>query len=131
MDPIRHGRARQHMARLYAEDPQRFIDRSQQWRADNREKSRPSRLLENDRRRAKVRGAYVDRIYRKVVWERDCGICHLCGTVAELDNWHLDHIVPLSRGGMHSYENVAVSHPACNLRKHTKLVSELREAQDD
>ena len=48
---------------------------------------------------------------------RDKGFCHICGRAVFHENWHLDHIIPLSRGGEHSYRNVAVSHPVCNIRK--------------
>jgi 5-methylcytosine-specific restriction endonuclease McrA len=37
-------------------------------------------------------------------------------------NWHLDHVVPLSRGGEHSYANVQVAHPFCNLSKGPRLI---------
>ena len=77
------------------------------------------------RRRALKRGAPAERIYRAVVFERDAGRCHLCGKKVR-GKWHLDHIVPLSQGGEHSYRNVAVAHPACNLRKHTKRIGQLR-----
>jgi 5-methylcytosine-specific restriction endonuclease McrA len=55
------------------------------------------------------------------VWERDEGVCGICGTAADLSDWHLDHVVPLSKGGEHSYANTQVSHPVCNLRKHAKV----------
>jgi 5-methylcytosine-specific restriction endonuclease McrA len=51
------------------------------------------------------------------VLERDEGICHICGAVVDENKWHLDHIVPISKGGAHSYTNVATSHPKCNLEK--------------
>lgn len=70
------------------------------------------------RRRARERNApVVERIYRAKVWERDGGICHICGLPADPALWHLEHIIPLARGGEHSYRNVAVSHPICNAHK--------------
>jgi 5-methylcytosine-specific restriction endonuclease McrA len=47
------------------------------------------------------------------LWQRDGGMCHLCLRPVE-GGWHLDHVIPLSRGGKHSYANCAVSHPRCN-----------------
>jgi 5-methylcytosine-specific restriction endonuclease McrA len=55
---------------------------------------------------------------RYAVWETCNGICHICQRPADPTDWHLDHIIPLSRGGDHTYANVAVSHPMCNMRKH-------------
>lgn len=75
-------------------------------------------------RKARKRGADAERIYRSVVWERDGGTCRLCGIPADPGQWHLEHLVPLSRGGPHTYANVAVSHPACNLAKSTRTLAE-------
>ena len=38
--------------------------------------------------------------------------------------YHVDHIIPLSRGGSHSMDNLAIACPACNLAKSNKLLSE-------
>lgn len=62
-------------------------------------------------------GQAAVRILRATVWERDGGLCRICGLAAVEDDWHLDHIVPLACGGKHDYDNVGVTHPACNLRK--------------
>lgn len=64
-----------------------------------------------------------ERIYRDVVWSRDNGICHICNKPCDIDRWHLDHIIPLSKGGTHTYDNVAVSHVTCNIRKKDKVLT--------
>jgi 5-methylcytosine-specific restriction endonuclease McrA len=69
------------------------------------------------RRRARIRGNQVERISRRAVYERDQGRCYLCGKAVEPDHWHLEHIVPVARGGSHCYGNVAVACPECNWRK--------------
>jgi 5-methylcytosine-specific restriction endonuclease McrA len=58
-----------------------------------------------------------DRITRTHVWERDMGMCHICKQATDRNDWHLDHITPLARGGTHTWDNVAVSHASCNLAK--------------
>ena len=78
------------------------------------------------RRRALKRGATVDPVSRAVVFDRDAGRCHLCGKKVNPKHWHLDHIVPLSQGGEHSYRNVAVSCPFCNMSKGAKIRGQLR-----
>jgi 5-methylcytosine-specific restriction endonuclease McrA len=69
-----------------------------------------------NRRRARQRGAFKENVERQKVWERDVGVCGICGEPAQEDDWHLDHIVPLGPGE-HCYENVRVAHPTCNIAK--------------
>ena len=51
-------------------------------------------------------------------------ICHICGGAidprAGKDDWMrvtLEHIIPLSKGGTHTRDNVAPSHWRCNMVK--------------
>jgi 5-methylcytosine-specific restriction endonuclease McrA len=76
------------------------------------------------RRRARERGARVEMVRRADVWQRDEGVCGICSKPAERADWHLDHVVPLSKGGDHSMANVQVSHPSCNRRKAASLPSD-------
>ena len=80
-------------------------------------KGKDSYTSSNAARRAQRRNAFVERVYKSVVWKRDGGICYLCGEKCG-DDWHLDHKIPLSRGGQHSYLNTGVACVACNLSKH-------------
>ena len=73
------------------------------------------------KRKAKVRGAQVEPVSRRRVWERDAGICQLCGDPVPFDEMHLDHVVPVSKDGKHSYDNTQTSHATCNLEKFNKL----------
>jgi 5-methylcytosine-specific restriction endonuclease McrA len=71
-------------------------------------------------RRARKAALFVERVYRARVWAKDGGICHLCLTAANPNDWHLDHIISLTSGGTHEHDNCAVSHPACNWSKTSK-----------
>jgi 5-methylcytosine-specific restriction endonuclease McrA len=51
-------------------------------------------------------------------------VCHLCGEdispLAKKDDWMrvtLDHVIPLSRGGTHTWDNVKPAHWQCNMTK--------------
>lgn len=101
----------------YRLNRERSMACSRAWRTANPDAYRECRAR---RRAQKIAGALVEDVKRQVVWERDAGRCYLCGKKANPNDWHLEHIVPLSRGGEHSYRNVAVSHPACNYRKGTR-----------
>lgn len=54
--------------------------------------------------------------------------CHLCGDPIDPALKHpdpmsasVDHLIPLSRGGSHSVQNVRPAHLTCNLRKGVRL----------
>ena len=67
------------------------------------------------RRQARARGAtVVEKFTRADVYERDGGRCHLCGEPVDPARWDIDHLVPIARGGQHTFDNVAVAHPSCN-----------------
>ena len=61
--------------------------------------------------------AEKDHLFRRMIYERDGGICALCGTPVDFDRMHLDHRQPEVLGGSNNAENMQVTHPACNIRK--------------
>lgn len=84
--------------------------------------------IDNHRKRAALRrargadGAFFEVVNPGVVYDRDGGVCGICdGWVFAGEEWHIDHIHPLSKGGAHSYANVQLAHAFCNLSKGTKF----------
>ena len=59
-------------------------------------------------------------ISRRAVFLRDRHECQYCGAGAE----NLDHIVPRSRGGEHTWENVVACCRPCNARKENRTPQE-------
>lgn len=59
---------------------------------------------------------------RDLVFRRDGYCCAYCGDTKT--EFHLDHIVPWSRGGDHSAANLTVSCAPCNQSKGDKLLEE-------
>jgi 5-methylcytosine-specific restriction endonuclease McrA len=85
-------------------------------------KANPDKVRDKEAtRRARKADAFIEAIDRQVVFARDQGTCGICQTAVAPEGWHLDHKQPLSKGGQHSYDNVQVSHPVCNLRKGNKI----------
>ncbi len=55
---------------------------------------------------------------RRAVFARDGHRCQYCGAGAE----NLDHVIPRSKGGPHTWDNVVASCTPCNARKGDKLL---------
>ena len=82
------------------------------------------------RRRALLKHATIidEVIDSAVLYVRDKGICSLCNTyVPKGLKWPepmaatMDHIIPLTKGGEHSWKNVALAHFICNTRKNNRI----------
>lgn len=73
----------------------------------------------NFKHRANTRTRGIAR--RKAIYDRDFGMCYLCKQIVPFNNFELDHLVPSSRAGDSSPENLAVSCVSCNRRRGTKL----------
>lgn len=75
------------------------------------------------RLRTYVRVPYRARVpmTRAALMHRDRYRCGYCGGKAET----IDHVIPRSRGGEHSWENCVASCAPCNHRKADKLLTEL------
>ena len=69
-----------------------------------------------------VRVPYTRRtaMSRRALFARDDFRCQYCGCFAD----SLDHVVPRSRGGQHTWENVAAACRPCNLRKRDRTPAE-------
>ncbi|MFV0309734.1 MAG: HNH endonuclease [Desertimonas sp.] len=57
---------------------------------------------------------------RRAVFARDDYRCQYCGSAAD----SIDHVMPRSRGGPHSWENVAAACRPCNLAKRDRTPDE-------
>lgn len=100
------------------ENPERRRTKLRTWRERNPDKTKASLL----KRYALTRGASdAELILRSEVYDRDNALCRYCGIKLGKEEWHLDHIVPVSKGGKHTKDNVCVSCPSCNLGKGNKI----------
>lgn len=67
----------------------------------------------------------------KKVAERDHDICHICGRKVDWNDYKIvngkkvalanypsrDHLIPLCKGGTHSWDNIRLAHISCNSKK--------------
>src|SRR3990167_5309193 len=97
-------------------------EEKRRWRAAHAEKNREIR----QRRRVRLRGGFVERVDLAVLVARDggyCGICHK--RVAETER-SIDHVLPVSKGGTHSYANTRLAHLAFNIERGNRGAAQLR-----
>jgi hypothetical protein len=89
----------------------------------------------NHRRRCQIQQTAVagDIITVHALWQRDKGKCHICRKKVDLSIKgrtslapSVDHLLALSKGGAHTWENVALAHFGCNARKCAKGGTQLR-----
>lgn len=111
-DDVRMGNARwRHANPSYAS----------QHRLDNAPKYRVYR----ENRRAREANGVLSRNIVERLYERQRGMCACC-SVALGDRYHLDHVIPLSRGGSNTDDNVQLLLDKCNARKGSRLPTEIR-----
>ena len=60
----------------------------------------------------------------KSVRSKRTAVCYYCQKQVSTKDVHFDHMVPLSKGGPHSVENLCVSCAHCNLSKHDKMLQD-------
>lgn len=94
----------------------------------NYERFKPRLLEASHRRRAKHLDQFVENVNHQKVFERDKWRCGICGEKVDRSGKRgprmpsLDHIVPISQGGEHSYANTQCAHYRCNLSKNDGFV---------
>jgi len=80
------------------------------------------------RRRVLQRNGFVERVYLAVLVERDKGRCGVCSKPVPVKQRSIDHILPVSKGGAHSYANTRLTHLRCNVLRNNRGAAQLRLA---
>jgi len=89
------------------------------------------RKAHKDARRKRLKGNYSELVKAIKVFERDKWHCKLCGCIVQKKNIYaenaaeIDHIVPVSLGGVHTYSNVQTLCRKCNQSKSNQLIGQL------
>ena len=97
-------------------------------------KKYPDRARAHDKagrtnRKARMRGADVsdtkiNGLIRKWRMEHRF-VCFYCKNTFSTDLLHVEHVVPIAKGGKHSVSNICKSCPRCNHSKSSKLVHQI------
>ena|SRR3990167_5730115 len=109
----------------YLKKPQHYIQKATKWAKDNPEKRRAI----SRRNAAQYEGLKKEKDLKpnyESVLERDGLFCYLCvEDILDGEKYHVDHIIPITKGGWHAEFNLAVAHDICNISKQNKLPDEL------
>jgi 5-methylcytosine-specific restriction endonuclease McrA len=112
----------------FKSDP-KYKLKEKQWRKNN-----PHKVANNSRDRARRRGALSEYYTRQQIFDRDGYDCYLCSTPVDLNaphvqgqpGWetypHVEHVIPLSKGGDDTLSNVKIAHAKCNIDKGVRLL---------
>lgn len=113
VDPDLIGRA---AAALAEREPVRVVD----------EQAERKRTADRERTRARSAECHPDLWLelRATVFARDGHRCVYCGDVTE--PLHCDHVVPFSKGGRSTLDNLATACASCNISKGAKTLEEWR-----
>ena len=65
------------------------------------------------------------RLSRQSIYNRDNYTCYICGEEFSEGKLSIDHVIPLSRGGKNTFENMATCCKNCNYKKGSQTLSEL------
>lgn len=112
---------RQIKAEWQRQNPEKRREQYLRWKQRDPEKARAVGAKANRRRRARKHSAPRDNYTLQQIWERENGKCCLCRKGVRIVEAHIEHWVPLSKGGRDTLENVRVAHPSCNQRKAVKM----------
>lgn len=102
--------------KYYQENKEKYAE----WERRAHEKNPHIHLAAKSRYMARQHGCEVIPYDRKAVYERDGGRCRYCGKATKA----VDHVLPLSRGGPDSFENVVLCCHSCNVSKNNRTVEE-------
>jgi 5-methylcytosine-specific restriction endonuclease McrA len=96
-------------------------DKVRQWKKKDRQINKARILADNAKRRSFFAGETSPQI-RQLYALRDFYRSMSLG-----DDFHVDHIIPISKGGLHLFENMQVIPAICNLRKGAKILGMMQK----
>lgn len=98
------------------------------WLAANRLRHNEMRLKKYHQYKEQYREFY--RLYgtkapRRCVifmkWEMAGHLCYICGRDLPFDDIHVDHVIPVTKGGTNDIKNLMPTHSKCNKNKSDRL----------
>jgi 5-methylcytosine-specific restriction endonuclease McrA len=105
-------------------NPEKSRETTKKWVKNNPERVFAHYLTR--RARVKTRSTQAEikdaNKFAMIIKSSDSFSCRYCGFIFPISSLHIDHIIPVSRGGSHSVDNLAASCKTCNLSKGARLL---------
>lgn len=98
----------------YVDNKDEFLQRQREYRKT--EKGKASKKNDNFRRRLITKHGDVTTV-QILDLDKNAKVCYWCNTLLKDKKVHIDHYVPLAKGGEHTLSNLVVSCSKCNLSK--------------
>lgn len=92
-----------------------------EWRRNNPDKVRAA-IHKRRAQKQHVGGAFTEADV-KAQYDKQHGECYYCHKKVGGD-YHIDHYIPIARGGSNSADNIVIACPSCNFSKRNKLPQE-------
>ncbi len=89
-------------------------------------RTRAGRRLDKYRRSKRIKSGERQAIGLTSLAKRDGWMCHICHRRVSRKTWSMDHLIPLSEGGSHTWANVALAHFLCNSLRGARGAAQLR-----
>jgi 5-methylcytosine-specific restriction endonuclease McrA len=115
--------------KYHISNAERNRQRVKEWTKNNPEQAREQKLRAGRKRRAIIKGSPVS-FYTQAQVISTYGVnCHICGLEIDFSvprqvgkagwekGFHIDHLIPISKGGPDTLENVRPAHGRCNINK--------------
>src|SRR3546814_4901845 len=102
-------------------NPEKQKASEKRWQEENRERHLKSKIKRQAKRRAQAVSSGGEFTAEDIdaMLAAQKKKCWYCGT--KLTAYHVDHRIPLARGGSNGPENLVIACPACNLSKGAKM----------
>ena len=114
-------RIRANCARWASENPEMLKANQARYRGQNRNKRKNREHIRRTKKSDSSARLVTERDLAKMLMKP----CIYCGAQSA----HIDHIIPLSRGGTHSIGNLAPACQWCNLSKNSKYIMEWKKGR--
>lgn len=80
---------------------------------------------QTQKRYALRKNAFIEEVDPILIFKLQKGICYLCAGKFDFKDMELDHVIPISRWGMHEKSNCKMACKHCNRSKGAKLPEEM------